>query len=182
MNLLAVMAMCHGRHLISQLEPSDIAPVWGVIGPYDEIFPARLQEAFDLFYRELLTAQNGSAALEAMNARHAAGTWDLVLDTAEVMFARIFLEYVKVKCSQEELGARENALVAQIARQFNYDIGRAMHSRAVAREWLADHRTQFEKYRRSFLMLDLFPENEARFPISYADLQALTALNLSSLN
>ena len=29
MNLLAVMSMCHGWHLVSQLQPVEPAPVWG---------------------------------------------------------------------------------------------------------------------------------------------------------
>jgi hypothetical protein len=169
MNLLAVMGMCHGGHLTSLLQPTDIAPFWGLIGPEKEVYPCRLQEAFQLFYQELLGAFDGRAALQAMNARHTLGSWDLNIDTAELMFCRIFREYIRVKCTPEELAARENEHVAWVTRQFNYDLTHAINARADAKAWLADSPMLFEKYRHSFLMIDLFPENAGRFTISYDD-------------
>jgi hypothetical protein len=88
MNLLTVMSMCYGAHLISQLKPIDASPVWALLGAANEMFPCRLQEAFELFYSELFSATNARSALEAMNARHSDGKWDLRLHTAEIWFCR----------------------------------------------------------------------------------------------
>lgn len=80
MNLLTVMSMCHGAHLISRLQPIEPSPVWALIGGGYEMFPCRLQEAFEALYTKLLSALNDRAAIEAMNARHADGKMDLAID------------------------------------------------------------------------------------------------------
>lgn len=167
MNLLTVMSMCHGAHLISQLQPIEPSPVWALIGAGFEMFPSRLQEAFEAFYTELLSALNGRAAIEAMNARHADGKWDLTIHAAEIWFCKIWRRYEQEKCTTDELKAREDQLVARMMRQSGYDLRYAMHGRAFAKEWLSNNERLFNKYRRSFLMLDSFPENEARFSLTY---------------
>ena len=158
-----------GRYLTSQLQPTDVAPVWGLIGPEREVLPCRLQEAFQGFYEELLASLDARAALQAMNARHAPGAWDLNIDTAELMFCRSFREYVRTKCTPEELKARENELVDRVSRRHNYDLAHAMNARAFAKSYLSDTPALFEQYRRSFLMIDIFPENAGRFTITYRD-------------
>ena len=44
-----------------------------------------------------------------------------------------------------------------------------MHGRLVAKEWLSNNEALFERYRRMFLMLDLYPENEHRFQLRHED-------------
>jgi hypothetical protein len=168
MNLLAVMAMCHGRHLVSQLVPTDPSPVWGLVGPTNQIFPCRLQEGLSAFYQELFGELDGRSAVEAMNARHKTGQWDLTIDIAELVFCRVFREYVR-SCTPDELSARVSTQVENIARQSNYDIRVSMHARALLTERIADHAMAFETFRHGFLMLDLFPENAARFTLGYDD-------------
>jgi len=131
------------------------------------MFPCRLQEAFQAFYTELLSALDGRAALDAMNARHANGEWDLRIDLAEIWFCRLWRRYEQTLCTTEELKAREDRLVEQMVRQSGYDLRYAIHGRSQAKEWLSANETFFDKFRRSFLMIDLFPENEARFPVTY---------------
>ena len=167
MNLLTVMSMCHGTHLISQLLPIDPSPVWALIGAGFEIFPCRLQEAFEAFYTELLSALNGRAAIEAMNARRANEEWDLTIDLAEIWFCRIWRRYEQELCTTDELKACENRLVEKLMRQSGYDLRYAMLGRVHAREFLCGNEKLFNKFRRSFLMIDSFPESEARFPLTY---------------
>jgi hypothetical protein len=169
MNLLAVMSMCHGAHLISQLQPVEPSPVWALIGAAHEVFPCRLQEAFEAFYTELLSALNARAAIEAMNARHADGKSDLTIDIAEIWFCRIWRRYEQEKCTPDERKAREDELVVKMMRQSGYNLRYAAQSRVLAKEGLADNESLFKKFRRSFLMIDSFPENKARFPLTYRD-------------
>ena len=163
MNLLTVMGMCHGRHLVSQLLPTDASPVWALIGPVDEILPSRLQIGFESFYRELLSTLDSRAAVQAMNAHRGDRPRDLWIDVAEIVFCRVFRSYISEHCSLEQLAARENVLVERVTRQSNYDIRAAMQARTMARELLEDQTKAFEHFRRTFLMLDTFPENANRF-------------------
>jgi hypothetical protein len=167
MNLLTVMSMCHGWHLVSQLQPVEPAPVWGLIGPIHKVLPARLQEAFQAFYPELLNALDGRAAVEAMNAARAGTKWELKIETAEVTFCKVWRKYEQEACTPEARQAREDQLVVQMMRQSRYDLRFAIHGRLFARQWLADNERLFGQFHRSFLMLDLFPENGERFQMTY---------------
>jgi hypothetical protein len=71
--------------------------------------------------------------------------------------------------SVEELQAREDRLVLAITRKAGYDLRYAMHGRVIAKAWLSNNQELFGRYRRLFLMLDSFPENEPRFPLTYRD-------------
>ena len=44
-------------------------------------------------------------------------------------------------------------------------------------EQLSDQRGLFNKYRKAFLMLDQFPENEPRFPLTFDDYKQQARLN-----
>ena len=170
MNLLTVMSMCHGGHLASQLmQVTEPAPVWALIGTAKEVLPCRLQEAFQEFYTELLTAYDGRAAIDAMNRRHRDSTWDLKLEIAEVMFCRLWRQYERTMCTTEQLQTREGRMVDHLMRTSHYNLRAAMHGRLVAKEWLSNNEALFERYRRMFLMLDLYPENERRFQLRHED-------------
>jgi len=168
MNLLTVMSMCHGWHWVSQLQPVEPAPVWALIGPINETLPARLQEAFQAFYPALLSTMDAREAVNAMNEGREGSRWQLETETAEIMFARIWRGYESRLCSPEALREREDEMVATLMRGSNYDIRFAMHGRQFARERLANQEAMFWQFRRSFLMLDTFPENEPRFQLTYS--------------
>lgn len=169
MNLLAVMSMCHGWHLVSQLQPVDQAPVWALIGPVEETLPARLQEAFQAFYPELLNALDARAALEAMNAKRSATKWELRIEVAELMFCKIWRRYERQLCTADGLKARQDSVVTQMVRHAGYDLRVALYARPLAQQYLENTEKSFAQFRRSFLMLDLFPDNEGRFAMSYRD-------------
>ena len=170
MNLLTVMSMCHGAHLMSQLQPIEASPVWALIGARSEMFPCRLQEAFEAFYTQLMSALDGRAALEAMNARHAGGKWDLTIDTAEIMFCRIWRWYEEVKCAPDERNARGSIRHGH-NEGVGYDLRHAMNARLFAAERLSNNERLFKEYRRAFLMIDSFPENEERISIDVSQLR-----------
>jgi hypothetical protein len=76
---------------------------------------------------------------------------------------------MRSSCTPDELNARVNTQVENIARRNNYDLRVSMHARAPLTERIADHAMVFETFRHEFLMLDLFPENASRFTLGYDD-------------
>jgi hypothetical protein len=158
----------HGWHWVSQLQPVEPAPVWALIGPIHETLPARLQEAFQTFYPVLLTELDARKAVDAMNAGREGSRWLLVTETAEIMFGKIWRNYEKRLCTADALRTREDQMVVTLMRQSNYDLRFAIQGRQLAREHLTDHETTFKQFRQKFLMLDMFPENEPRFQLTYA--------------
>jgi hypothetical protein len=79
----------------------------------------------------------------------------------------IWRRYEQEQCTPDELKAREDRLVEMIVRQHRYDLRHAMNARAYVKEWLSNNERVFDHYRRSFLMIDSFPENEDRFSLTY---------------
>jgi hypothetical protein len=116
-----------------------------------------------------MTKYHGWAAIETLNARHKDGNWDLTPHMAEFWFCKIWRDYEQQNCSADKLQEREDRIVVTWMRQSGLDLGRAISVRALAREYLSDSERRFNEFRRSFLMLDSFPENEARFRLTYPD-------------
>jgi hypothetical protein len=172
MNLLTVMSMCHGWHLVSQLQPVERAPVWGLIGPIPEVPPARLQEAFQRLYPTLLTTLDLRAAVTAMNAGRIGSDLELKLETAEITFCKVWRSYVGTACTPEALRSREDDVVAGMVRRSGYDLQYAVVGRPLTKAFLADRERQFQEFRRSFLMLDDFPENDDRFQVTFAECES----------
>jgi len=173
-NLLLVMAMCAGWHLSRLLIPTQRAPVWGIVGPTsDDVTAGDLRNAMEGFYYTLLQTMNARRALDAMNGRVTYEQWTYRLETAEMMFCRAFHNYVSVNGTDDALKERENEIVAEILRHRHHDITVAFDARALAHQMLRDHSTAFAFFRRTFLFIDMFPDNEARFKLNYTDCTTL---------
>ena len=55
-----------------------------------------------------------------------------------------------------------------VCPKFKRDIERG---RERLRAHLSDHRDAFEKFRREFFFIDLYPENDARFDVKFEECQ-----------
>lgn len=102
-----------------------------------------------------------------MNAGRMGTKYEMRFETAELWFCRIWRGYEKELCTEEALQEREDRVVVGMMRQSNYDLRYAMNGRLLVRQWLEDKEKMFAHYHRSFLMLDLFPDNADRFQMTY---------------
>jgi hypothetical protein len=168
-NLLIVSALCNGAHLSTVLNPTMPAPAWGVIGPRNDVKAGPLREAMAEFYRVLFSTLDVRRAMDAMNGFAAYGEWEYKLETAEVMLFRVYKHILERYSKPEQMLAQENEIVAEVVRRHGYDIHVGMQARLRAKELLGDHEKYYTFFRRSFLMIDRFPENDARFTLSFAD-------------
>ncbi|MDP1859570.1 MAG: hypothetical protein Q8K82_12920 [Gemmatimonadaceae bacterium] len=169
MNLLVIAAACEGWYLTSSLHPTTRSPVWGVLGPPKAIEAGALREAIRAFYQVLFSRLDLRAALGAMNDNHDITDWTMCLVTADIMFCRVFRAYIAGLDAKETQEQRVNRLVSELAVAQQMDVSQTMVVRAEIAGELSDHQTLYDKYRQTFLLLDLFPENAARFPMAYAD-------------
>ena len=60
-------------------------------------------------------------------------------------------------------------MVSEIARAKRLDVTQTMLLRQSLRHDLDNHEAWFDHYRTLFLMLDLVPQNKARFGLAYSD-------------
>lgn len=175
-NLLLTLAVCHGAWLGTILSASRPAPFWALIGPSTSEYPIVLFPAFEAFYRTLLDELDGGKAvrelLEAAGARSAKHSLSVI--HGERIFTRSFRRYVEEKCSPDAIAQRVAAIIAeqkQRASAQGATVPEAQWDRQAAdiAAGLADTRPMFEEYRRRFFMIDVCPENDDRFALTYEE-------------
>ena len=64
MNLLVTMGTCKGGYFTKRMTPPDYAPVFGIVGPLQDIDSPKLEASFSEFYQELLRSFNISKAIQ----------------------------------------------------------------------------------------------------------------------
>jgi hypothetical protein len=173
-NLLITLAVCHGVYLGTILSAARPAAYWAVIGPSGTECPLVLFPAFEAFYAKLLDAMDGRKALEALlhAARAASGAQSFEVIHAEPVFAKAFRRYVEEHCNPEAVAQRIAKGVSE-AKARAVAVGKVVPEQvwadlaAKGAQRMADARSAFEELRRRFFMIDVWPENDERFPITY---------------
>jgi hypothetical protein len=165
-NLLVVMALCSGAHLVKIVKVDQRTPVWAIVGPLTSVDSDPLYAAMAGFYETLLTTLDGSAAIKAMQAT--ADGQKFKAYTAEMIFCWAFSHYIRAS-APEQLKARENDLVAILTARKGLDINQVMVERETVRAALHDHRRWYDLLRHQFLMLDVDHSLAQRFSLSYEE-------------
>ena len=172
MNLLVVAALCH---MVEILRPTDRAPAFGIVGTEEVVKAGDLYKSMQRFYGRLLTDPNDlREALSSANETDTLSDWTYTLVSAEIMLCRIFRSYASFDGGENE-EQRVARLVVELARRRGADVTQTMQWREQIAEELGDLPRWFDHYRSKFLMLDLFPEHEHRFPLRYADCKGVAA-------
>jgi len=171
LNLLAVISACSGAQLAQVVKPTDRAPVWGIIGPKTKISAADLFVGFSCFYREFLSSLDGRAALNALNGDTAIAEWPFSFTNAEWFFGHVYRNYLRKHTADAVLQEREEHIISQLKQRQSLSTEQERWIRQDAGQRLRDHRSFFERFRRNFFMIDLFPENVHRFPIQFSELE-----------
>lgn len=175
-NLLLTLAVCHGAWLGTILLASRPAPFWTLIGPATSEVPLVLFPAFQAFYETLLGDLNGHKAvgkmLEAALEKRSTHSFNVI--NGEQMFANAFRRYAKEACSPAAIEKRVADIITEGKRRAAAR-GAAVpesvwteQSASIARQ-MADTRAMFDEYRRQFFMIDDWPENDERFPLTYEE-------------
>jgi len=169
MNLLVVAAACNGWYLTESLRPTVRSPAWGVLGPPASVGGDVLHVAMKRFYSELLPNLDVMRAMRVLNHSDDSAAWTYRITSADLLFCNSFRAYLQSLMDEESQEARVNRLVAEAARTSGLDVVQTAITRAEFRHSLDDHEFWYTKYKTHFLMLDLFPENAVRFPLTLAD-------------
>jgi hypothetical protein len=173
-NLLVTLAVCHGAWLGTILSASRPAPFWTLIGPSTSEHPIVLFPAFEAFYSTLLDELDGGKAvrdlLETASAKSAAHSLSII--NGERIFKQAFRRYVEEQCNVAAIERRVAAIIAEgkrraAARDVTVPEGTWAEQAADIARRMANTRSIFEEYRRRFFMIDTWPENDERFPLTY---------------
>ena len=172
LNLLVVMVACKGGNLVRVVEPTDRAPVWGIVGPAKDVFEDEIEGDFGAFYGELLASLDGTAALKKLNGCLTGAEWRYSFIPARFFFRYVYFNYLQELGTSEALAQREECIVSGLK---SVGCAPTEDEERILRSWLAsrlrDHESHFERIRRHFFMIDVFPDNDSRFPLTFAECQ-----------
>jgi hypothetical protein len=158
-NLLIAVSACCGAATMRTANATKPAPFWGLIGPTKNMYPDELERAFGALYLALLRTKSSKESMAAMDEAQKNGDW--IRTTAMKVFQDIWRGYKKYHCTPEALHDRSAAILNAPA-----NAGRNLTVEQV--EVLIRQREQdlLHRYWKDFFMHDLFPECQARFPLS----------------
>jgi hypothetical protein len=165
LNLFVSIAACLGAYLISQFVPTQRAPVSACLSITKKAYPDELFRGFFAFYRSLLTTLDGDAALRELKRVNVAEDQSFYLGEAMDFFKLVYRGYLTKECTPEKY--RQRALyIQEDQKEKRLPVGQLEG----IYQWLvATTGPYFERSREHYFMVDLFPENAERFPVSFAD-------------
>ena len=168
MRLFVCIAACFGAYLARTLDPTERAPFVALLSPTDSVYPDDLFRAYSSFYRVLLSSYDGDAALTAIEKGFQ--NEEIVRPVDAAYFFRVaFLRYVERQCTPEAYLER-----AQKIHMEQISEGTRVTPVGTIARMLADtEQHYFDQFRTQYFMIDLFPENNARFPITHGALRDL---------
>ena len=171
MNLLVTLAACHGMAMVQALTPLEPSPVWGLFGPNVQVHEGEVKEGYETFYATLLDTLDVNAAVRALQT---GGVWlpdAWHTRSAEFFLALIYGHYLDGRRQPGERSTAERHLVTKLRRRArkNPSLTLPTDVRQQIRRLVSEEEPHFQRIRRRFLMLDRFPENESRFPVSRED-------------
>ena len=169
LNLVLAMSACFGADVARLMHPAHRAPFWSTVGAASSISAGALFAAFSAFYRTYLTLFDGGEAVFAMRAAQTPETERMAFRVAEIWFRLIFFDYVRTQSDGQALADRVDRLFEAIAEEHPDAREREADVRAWIRTNTLDHEVHFERFRETFFMVDLYPENRERFPVRFED-------------
>lgn len=169
LNLMFVMAACFGGAFARAIRTTDRAPVYGLIGPTEQIQAGILQGDFVTFYKILFDTLSVDRAIEALNPPGQKVRY--FCTSAERFFYGVWRAYKRSECSEKKLSERADRICRELKSNGIY-----RRTEEVVGEIKDKEREFFSRYRKTYFMLDLYPDNERRFAITYEKAEAFSQI------
>ena len=103
-----------------------------------------------------------------MNDAVAPAQMTFSVTTADYMLRYVFHHYLRVMCSEEALAKREHAAAERMLRE-GLPLDKVEHFKEWFRTYAHDHPGHFDRIKKHFFLCDLYPENVARFNVTFED-------------
>jgi len=168
LNLIVILAVCYGAHLMQIIQPVDRAPCWGLIGPTEEIKCGLILKSFYEFYKVLIETGSGAEAFKILaKLRDNEGFKGAYrFSNAEYFFKTVYLRYKEEECSPSSISKRAKRMY----RKMKKEKGNSLRSVGqIKRDLRRTQEEYFYKYSENFFMCDLFEENKSRFNVKYKE-------------
>lgn len=170
MNLMVVLSLCHGAHFVAQMEPTDRAPFWALVGPTGEVCAGLLADGLTAFYRTWIKTKDGDKAVAELNKYTRPGDPEFYFTTAEKFFGAVYRKYLQTfSTDAKTIADQARSLHRKWKKQGIKEIPSVGN---IKRNLKSGHRDFFAESKRKFFMIDLFPDNSGRFGIELSDILA----------
>ncbi|MEA0930743.1 hypothetical protein [Xanthomonas campestris] len=156
LNLIFVISACHGMSMASVVHVTDPAPVYAFIGPSRAMGAQELLEGFLAFYEAYLRTGESTKAIEALRQTAEQGAFAVL--SSEAIFRLVLTSHREHYCNPESLAGRARFLQKEaliLGRHIDLDETVGLLN---SRDW-------DERFRRTFFMIDQYPEHDERFPL-----------------
>jgi len=175
-NLVVTMGACEGIYLFQILQPIHRAPFCALIGPKRKITAGQLENDYSAFYSELLHSFNGNSALSKLNSNSKGENIYSFLG-CNYLFSTVYANYHRGLCKGIGSKKRIERLVTETKKDLK---GKGLQLKEIRgrikHQIKGRQKEYFEQYKNHFFMIDLFPENESRFDISFDEVISNKAL------
>lgn len=133
------------------------------MGPPEDVYSIDISIDFRAFYAKLLASPGGQQLWDSQDAT----SKKYVFADASTIFTSFYAAYVESCTTDLAIAERKEGIIADLKKEFpEQDTDNLVHA---IEDRLRDHRSLFSTMREQFFMIDLYPENEERFPIAYED-------------
>jgi hypothetical protein len=109
-NLLVVFSLCHGAEFVSQLNPADRAPCWGLVGPKKALSAPELLGNFSAFYKEIFESGSAAEAVKKLNASSLKGEINYYFTTSTRFFFIVYQNYLNKQCNDKSYEYRARTM------------------------------------------------------------------------
>lgn len=177
LRLFVVLAACEGLWGMKMSLPSERAAFQVLLGPIRSVTGGEMATAMQAFYRSAFADRNGDSAVNAMNAAIDPAAPTFGPFSAEMGFKMVYREWLAKRFTPEAIERQVDECDAERAGTFLAVNGvertpqQAALDRERIRAVLLDHEGTFDEFRTRYFMIDLFSDNDARFPVTFASIQ-----------
>ena len=160
LNLPLVLASCYGGSFAREMDITDIAPIWWLIGPKRKVSATKLETDFSTFYQRVLLGLDTKRAVQELRN----GTSDYYLTTAEFFFYEVWSGYKRTLCSKEAIEMRARRIYRDAIRENVRPLPSIGHIKRTLRN---REEAVFCEFRDKYFMFESVPKNKERFPVTY---------------
>jgi hypothetical protein len=166
LRLSVVLASCHGIWGIKMAQPIERAPFLALLGPNRQVSPGEVVRGMRAFYRGVFEHNDGNRAMRMLNEIVDPDKITFGIFNCEKLFIDVWNAYLDETSKAGAAEARVEKMMARGRAEYGprppEDSERA---RAMMFDYITDHPGHFENSKRHFFLIDLYPENTARFNV-----------------
>jgi hypothetical protein len=148
-------------------QPVERAPFLALLGPNRKVYPGEAVRGMTAFYRGVFMHKSGDRAMQLLNNIVDPNRTTFGIYNCEKLFMDVWNGYLEEVAKPGVAEARVDRMMTMGRLTYGpLPPQEEMLARQRMHDFISDQPARFEESRRHFFMIDLFPENAARFNLT----------------